>query len=783
MSTMPISNEPAPAWTERRFVYFRGQFDTKIETGEDYPTQLLAKIFTMAPGDKPKGAGLAMIPSTYCDYDAREHMAQRERGRFIALTGDVDSGDHDLDTIQAAVTEFVDDAAWLIYSSPHSRPGDQRWRILIPLEDEQPFETWHDAQCSFYAFMEARNIDMDHALARAAQPVYLPNVPPIHAKSETPLRGEDGKPLYYRSVSSGTQAPGLPIDIGPVQFGIAAIRHQRLEDEKTRERIKREAEARRANTPRGDNASLIDDFNAENSVANMLELCGYEQSLRHAEDWRSPHQTGETYATRVMGSKWVSLSASDAAAGVGERCSSGCFGDAYDLFVHYKHGGDHKGAFRALHHERRAAQGNVIYPRQFDAPEWLSEAPGYDEMPEWAEMEPDPQGGVEGGEGASADTLHTVDAFAFDEDSIPPRPWVIPGVLLSGYTHMLVAPGGSGKSLFTLQLAICLAEGAAWGEWLPRGRHKTLLINVEDDLDEQRRRLTAARRVMEPDMIKIAGMIHLAADPESIIIAKSDPASKSVVATPVVDALRRYIIDNEIGVLVVDPFAETFQGDENSNSEVKWAMRIWRDQIAKPTGCAVYLVHHTTKGAANGAGDADVVRGAGSIVNNTRISATLMPMTEAEAENAGINAQDRHKFVRYDDAKVNQSLKSGRARWFEKVSVQLNNGTEDTPADEVGALRPWRVPTPFDGLTENHLLRVQKSVSEGQWREHQQATDWVGHAVAKALMLDANDPKDRKRITLLVREWVKNDVLRVVEGEDAKRMVRKFVEVGTWITN
>lgn len=385
--------------------------------------------------------------------------------------------------------------------------------------------------------------------------------------------------------------------------------------------------------------------------------------------------------------------------------------------------------------------------------------------------------------GQVADQLiQTVDAFDFDECDIPVRPWIVPGVMLSGYTHMLVAPGGSGKSLFTLQMAIALATGEQWGEWQPRKACKTLLINVEDDLHEQRRRLAAARHVMQPDMTKLVGMIHLAADPESIIIARADPNRKAVIATPIVAALRDYIKAHKIDVLVVDPFAETFEGDENSNSEIKWAMRIWRDEIAKPTGCAVYLVHHTTKGAANGAGDADIIRGAGAIVNSTRISATLMPMTEAEAENAGINPHERHLYVRYDDAKANQSLKTGKPHWFEKISVQLENGTEDSPADEVGALRPWRIPTIWDGVTVGHVKRVQDAVGNGRWRENQQANEWVGHAVADALMMDAGDPKDRKSIAIMVREWIKNDVLRVVEDEDAKRMKKKFVVVGKWIT-
>lgn len=759
-----LSIVPAPpAWTQRRFVFFRGQFDTKIETGEDYPTQALAKVFGMKPGDKPKGAGLAMIPSTFADYNAREHSAQREHGRFLALTADIDSGDHPLAKLQGAIEQITAGAAWLIYSSPHARPGDMRWRVLIPLAEEQAFEAWHDAQLALYAYLGAQGIECDHALARAAQPVYLPNVPAVHAKSETPLRGEDGKPLYYTTAHSGTDKPGLALDAGLIAQGIAALRHQRLEDEKTRALIRAEAERKRAAMPRGEGATLIEDFNAENTVAAMLEICGYEQSPRNAEDWRSPHQTGETYATRVIGSKWVSLSASDAASGLGSQCAAGCYGDAYDLFVHFKHGGDHKAAFRALHAERRAAQGNVVYPKAFDPPDWLNAIPMPDEAPEWAEegeMDHDLPPIEE------AETLTVYDAFAFNEAEIPVRPWLVPGAILAGYTHMLAAPGGSGKSLFTLQLAMAMADGLEWGGFKPRKRYRTLIINVEDDINEQRRRIAAARRVMSCQN-DLTGMIHIVDASESIVVARTGDRANSVVTTPVVDTLRRHIIDNQIDVIIVDPFAETFEGDENDNSQVKWAMRIWRDEIARSTGCAVYLVHHTTKHAQNGAGDANVIRGAGAIVNSTRISATLMPMTAEDANMIGISPDERHLYVRYDDAKANQSLKTNTARWFRKESIELNNATEDCPADYVGALVPWTPPDAFDGLGSHTIGIILDRVDAGMESGERYTASTKGGAKTTgrwvgSLLIDLAGLSEGMAAKV-VKTWIANGVL--VEDE------------------
>lgn len=381
--------------------------------------------------------------------------------------------------------------------------------------------------------------------------------------------------------------------------------------------------------------------------------------------------------------------------------------------------------------------------------------------------------------------LRTVDAFDFKELDIPVRPWIIPGVLLSKHTHMLVAPGGSGKSLFTLQLSIVLATAMQWGSWKPKRRCKVLIINIEDDIDEQRRRLAAALHVMRPDVAMLKGMILLADEPESIVVARIDPKSKSVFSTPVVEILREFIKLHEIDVIIVDPFAETFEGDENSNSEVKWAMKIWRDEIARPTGCAVYLVHHTVKYASQGAGNADVIRGGGAIVNSTRISSTLFTMTEEEAKALAVPVEDRNRYVRFDDAKANQTLKSGTARWFEKVSVTIGNGGGFDEPDNVGALKPWNPPSAFSGCSINEihaaLDMIERGVEDPDNRPSgvlfthrtstKQGTDnerWVGHPVMAAMGVN------EERAKLIIGEWIKNQVLIEAEYDDpVQRKIRK----------
>lgn len=375
--------------------------------------------------------------------------------------------------------------------------------------------------------------------------------------------------------------------------------------------------------------------------------------------------------------------------------------------------------------------------------------------------------------------ITAVDAFDFDPTKIPVRPWLVPGLLIRKATHVLVAPGGSGKSLFNLQQAIMLATGMQWGEWKPRSRYRSLVINAEDDIDEQRRRLAAALKVMNPPRHLLDGMVHLADDPHSLVVVRVDPRSRQMITTPMADAITAYVREHKIDVLIVDPFAETFEGDENSNSEIKWAMKVWRD-IARDTDCSVILVHHTVKYASGGAGNADIVRGGGAIVNSTRISATLMTMTEDEAKVLGIPEDERFRYVRHDDAKSNWILKSGKARWFEKVSVTLDNGTGFAEPDQVGALVPWKPPSAYAGVSVTQIRQALAVIDRGIDDENGQpsgvlftdkansaegtkARRWVGNPLMDILGVD------EARAKIIIKDWLSNGVLVRTEYYDPQR--------------
>ncbi len=144
---------------------------------------------------------------------------------------------------------------------------------------------------------------------------------------------------------------------------IADLRQKREADKAEKEKARSGAVARRpviTNT----GSSPIERFNAANQIGDLMVEYGYEPSS-NGLDWRSPLQQSGSYASHVFprddgSEEFITLSGSDADAGFGVETASGARrGDAFDLFVYYKHKGDRAAALSAWKEEeaaRRKAQ-------------------------------------------------------------------------------------------------------------------------------------------------------------------------------------------------------------------------------------------------------------------------------------------------------------------------------------------------------------------------------------------------------------------------------------------
>ncbi len=748
-------------WRDMPVPVIAGLSDTRKKAGKPYAVRPLGEIFQAKTCRLPKEQAPAFLPSTYAECDARAHEAQRERGSFVALVGDVDKGDHSLSRVRERVESFANGSAWMIYSTASAKPLEKRWRVVLPLDGPVSFTLWYDAQLALTAHMGAGGIEMDSCAARPGQVSFLPNVP-------RDMCDEAGEPVFFQQASSAPEAAGLQLHSGPVADGIEAVERRRKADDVERERVRRVAEQRRQAGPTsaGD-GSVIDTFNRSNSVDNLLAYYEYQQSPRDSRDWRSPYQTSGTYATRVMdGGKWVSLSSSDAAAGVGAPCSTGCYGDAFDLFLHYEHGGDRKAAWKAVCDEQKRTR-----PRQDDG-KWQRE-----DEPWWQSAASNDQasfdretGEVPPREGGKR--LIKATPFRWrDPATIPPRKWLYGRHLIRKFLSLDIAPGGLGKSSVKIVEALAMSAGQPLlDKDIHEGPLRVWLYNLEDPAEETERRIHAAAQHYGLTSEDLDDRLFVDSGRDQPICIAEETESGASIVRPVSEAVIAELLERRIDVLSIDPFVSSHAISENDNRAIDMVAKEW-SRIADVCDCAINLVHHVRK--TNGAEvTAESSRGAVSLIGAARSVVVYNRMSKEEADAAGVMQANRSFYFRTQNDKANLAPPEA-ADWFRMNNVNLPNG------DSVGVACPWKWPNAFEGLSTRDLYEVQLAVDAGDWGENVQANDWVGHAVAKALRLDAN--QDQHRIKALIKTWTANKAFLVEKRPTAKGRKKPYVVVGDWV--
>ena len=356
-----------------------GRPNPSPKAGTPYDGITAAEIVGMVrtPPSDPKEQGRWFLPSCYLDADARSHTRQREAGAFHWLAVDVDTGAPPLEAVTAAVRAVLGDVTRLVYATRSATAECPKWRVLVPLKRPLPGADYGDYQAALFLALGKQGLECDPALTRPGQLVYLPNA--------------GG---WYRHEAHKGERLDLTAD-HPLTRQVAA-------DRKARETAEREAMARRAQRiaerkSRGDDGpSPVDWFNARNALADVLSRYGWTPAPG-GRDWRSPFQTTRNFSTRIMGESpgemWVSLSSSDAGQGFGITTKKGAVaGDAFDLFTFFDHGGDVTAAVREIGDEMRREAG----PLGWDAPQDLPPDAHAEPQEGAAEMQPGPQGDMEG---------------------------------------------------------------------------------------------------------------------------------------------------------------------------------------------------------------------------------------------------------------------------------------------------------------------------------------------------------------------------------------------------
>ena len=291
-----------------------------------------------APTAVEKNDAPFVILSTYADHDGRTHEIQRSRGVFGGLAVDIDSGNPELDDVVAAVTAVTGGATAMVYSSSSASPDARKWRVLIPLATPITGADYADTQAALFDLLKSRGIECDATLTRAAQPIYLPNVPPAR-------RGDDGEPVFYQSA----HLEGHLLDLAAGSAIITTRESLRAQAviEQAEAATRRAAYLERKQAA-GDALDPVEHFNAHHSIASILARYRFVEDPKHPGHHRSPLSESKSFSTWDRGDHWITVSNWANKHGVGRPTKSGNrSGTAFDLFVHFDHEGDRRAAIRA----------------------------------------------------------------------------------------------------------------------------------------------------------------------------------------------------------------------------------------------------------------------------------------------------------------------------------------------------------------------------------------------------------------------------------------------------
>jgi hypothetical protein len=300
---------------------------------------------------------------------------------------------------------------------------------------------------------------------------------------------------------------------------------------------------------------------------------------------------------------------------------------------------------------------------------------------------------------------------SLDLGPIPPRGWLLGNTFCRGFVSSLLADGGVGKT--ATRLAQCLA--AATGRPLT-GEHvfercRVLVVSLEDNRQELRRRLRAAMIHHGVSDDEVRGWLFLAApgrEAGKLAVMSFGAPSVGPLLAKLVATIRRRQID----IVCIDPFVKAHGVEENSNDAIDFVIGLLT-QIAIDHDCAVDAPHHVSKGSSE-PGNANRGRGAGAFKDGGRLVYTLAPMSEDEGKLFNIPAKDRRLLVRIDSGKVNIAPPATDATWLRLVGVRIGNGTALYPhGDEVQTVEPWQPPNFWANLPPSLANTILDSIDAG----------------------------------------------------------------------
>lgn len=348
--------------------------------------------------------------------------------------------------------------------------------------------------------------------------------------------------------------------------------------------------------------------------------------------------------------------------------------------------------------------------------------------------------------------LHATPYDPADVAALKPRRWVYGHLCIRKYVSLIGAPGGIGKTAYTIAAALAIATGRALMGEPVHDAGPVWLYNLEDDRDEMLRRVAAAMKFHNVDDDDVRGRLFIDSGREQpLCIARRD--RDTLIVSPQKAEIVAEIRARGVVALFIDPFVKSHRLEENKNEQIDFAASLWAS-VADEADCSVVQVHHFKKGGVSG--ESDAFRGASALIDAARSAISLQTMTKDEAELFAVPPARRTRIIRLDNAKLNLAPRPEHATWVELASVQIATG------DWIQVARTFEPPAAFCGLTADQCNEVLDAIEAGReggdpWSPDKRSANWVGPCVIAAASAYVEINADQAG--RMVDTWLRSGVL------------------------
>ena len=355
-----------------------------------------------------------------------------------------------------------------------------------------------------------------------------------------------------------------------------------------------------------------------------------------------------------------------------------------------------------------------------------------------------------------------------DEDgNIPPREWLLGATYCRGNLSGLISAGAGGKTTVRIAQLLSAASGRSLTGEHVFVRCRAMIVCLEDDTKELRRRVRAAMIHHKVTPAEVKGFLILTT-PRGLKIAEREAGK--IAAGGLHRALVDAIDELKLDIVCIDPAIKAHSLSENDNAEID-AFASLLTGLATEKNIAIDLLSHERKATGAEAGDVNRGRGAGSQKDAARLVYTLTGMSETEAATLGVSDVERKSLVRIDSAKVNIAPPTATTTWLRIVGVNLENGNTTYPnGDNVQTVELWTPAPLFDGLSSADLNCVLRKLGAGvgDGRRYSLASAAKDRAAWRAVQEHFHDIAE-ERCRAIIKEWQKREVFEVGEYDDPVR--------------